>query len=52
MPLDIRQAYEKDTWTYEGKTGKNFWQNTCIYKIQVDVNPYTKELICILDIQI
>jgi hypothetical protein len=28
MPLDIRQAYEKGTRTYEGLPGKNFWQKT------------------------
>lgn len=44
MPLDIRQAYEKGTRTYEGLPGKNFWQNTCIYKIQAEMNPYTREL--------
>ena len=44
MPLDFRQAYEKGTRTYNGFPGSNFWQNTCIYKIQVDVNPSTREL--------
>lgn len=44
MPLDIRQAYEKGTRNYDGTPGKDLWQNTCNYKIQVAMNPETREL--------
>jgi hypothetical protein len=44
MPLDIRQAYENGTRNYDGTPGKNLWQNTCNYKIDVAVNPDTREL--------
>src|SRR5208337_5275530 len=44
MPLDFRKTYDQGTRTYDGMPGKNFWQNTCAYKIQVSMDPKTRTL--------
>lgn len=45
IPREIQQGYEKGTRSYDGKPGKNYWQNTVDYKISVEVIPETRELI-------
>lgn len=39
IPLEIKNAYQKETRSFDGKPGKNYWQNTVDYKIQVTVIP-------------
>jgi len=42
MPRDIKAAYENRTRSYDGKPGKNYWQNYSDYKINVKVTPGTR----------
>jgi len=42
MPRNIKKAYEKGTRSYDGKPGKNYWQNFSDYKINVKVTPSTR----------
>ena len=44
MPLEFRKAYDNGTRTYDGMPGKNFWQNTCDYKIEATMDPATRVL--------
>jgi hypothetical protein len=44
MPLDIKRAYKNGTRSFDGLPGKNFWQNTCNYKIQASINLTNREL--------
>lgn len=39
MPRDITKAYEKGTRSYDGKPGKNYWQNHAKYNIAISANP-------------
>jgi len=39
MPLNFRQAYEKETRSYDGQPGKNYWQNRSDYEIRADFIP-------------
>lgn len=40
-PLNITQTYKKQTRDNSGLPGKNYWQNTANYNIQVNFNPET-----------
>ncbi|MBF8456208.1 M1 family metallopeptidase [Kaistella sp. G5-32] len=42
IPRNIKKAYENQTRSKEGKTGKNYWQNGGNYAIDFTVNPATK----------
>ena len=44
VPLNIKQAYEKGTRSYDGKPGPNYWQNHAQYNINVSIDPSTKLL--------
>jgi hypothetical protein len=44
VPLDIKKAYEKHTRNYDGTPGKNYWQNSANYMINVQVFPKDKLL--------
>ena len=44
MPLDIKKAYTNGTRNYDGTPGKNYWQNSADYKINVQVFPKEKLL--------
>jgi len=44
IPLNIKPAFEKQTRSYDGKPGKNYWQNKSDYKIKVNLDPQTKLL--------
>lgn len=44
LPRDILSAYEKDTRSFDGTPGKNYWQNSADYKIKVSVDPKTRLL--------
>ncbi len=39
MPSEIAKAYEKGSRSYDGKPGKNYWQNFVDYKIKVGIKP-------------
>jgi hypothetical protein len=38
-PLEFQQAYKKGTRSYDGKPGKNYWQNYAEYSIEAEVIP-------------
>ncbi|MGB4844723.1 MAG: M1 family peptidase, partial [Ferruginibacter sp.] len=39
MPKNVQDAYKKGTRSMDGKPGKNYWQNTADYKIDVKLSP-------------
>lgn len=41
-PLNIQQAFDKQTRSMNGSPGKNYWQNKASYDIQVDFAPATR----------
>jgi hypothetical protein len=45
IPLNIKPAYEKGTRSFDGNPGAGYWQNSSDYKINVDFNPYTYEIL-------
>ncbi|HVW95625.1 MAG TPA: M1 family metallopeptidase [Mucilaginibacter sp.] len=44
VPRDVQKAYNKQTRSYTGKPGKNYWQNTGKYTIAIAVNPPDKTI--------
>ena len=44
VPLNIKQAYERGTRSYDGKPGPKYWQNRSQYNIVVNFDPRTKIL--------
>lgn len=44
VPLNIRNTYKKNTRSYDGKPGINYWQNNSEYKINAKLDPGTKVL--------
>jgi hypothetical protein len=42
MPQNIQKAYTNETRSMDGKPGKNYWQNTGRYNINVSVAPPSK----------
>ncbi|HVX50875.1 MAG TPA: M1 family metallopeptidase [Chitinophagaceae bacterium] len=44
LPVNIQAAVTKQTRTVTGEPGKNYWQNTADYNIQVNFNPATRLL--------
>ena len=44
IPAEIRQAYEADTRSYDGKPGPDYWHNTADYTIEVTLDPKNKKL--------
>ena len=39
MPKEIKQGYEKGTRSWDGKPGKNYWQNFSEYNIEAEFIP-------------
>ena len=39
VPLNIKSTYEKGNRTADGTPGKNYWQNTADYTININYNP-------------
>ncbi|MEP6512792.1 MAG: M1 family peptidase, partial [Parafilimonas sp.] len=39
MPRDIERAYKNETRSYDGRPGKNYWQNFARYNITVTAMP-------------
>jgi hypothetical protein len=44
IPRNIQEAYEKGTRSPDGKPGKEYWQNSAHYKIDVDVDPASYQI--------
>jgi hypothetical protein len=42
IPKNIQAAYQKDTRSADGRPGKNYWQNTASYKLNVSFAPDTR----------
>lgn len=42
IPKNIQQTYQKGTRSTDGKPGKNYWQNTASYKLNVNFAPATR----------
>lgn len=42
VPLNLKSAYEKQTRSYDGKPGENYWQNSSSYKIKLAFSPVEK----------
>ncbi|MDH7604876.1 MAG: M1 family metallopeptidase [Melioribacter sp.] len=45
IPVNFQKAYEKETRSYDGTPGKNYWQNRADYKIKAEVFPYERKII-------
>jgi len=44
IPVNIQAAYEKQTRSYDGKPGKNYWQNAANYDLRINFDPVTRLL--------
>jgi len=44
MPVNFQQAYAKGTRSFDGKPGKNYWQNHSDYQIKASIDVETKTL--------
>ena len=42
VPLNIKATFDKGTRSPDGKPGKNYWQNTAAYEINVNFDPLTR----------
>jgi hypothetical protein len=42
IPLNIKKTFDKGTRSVDGKPGKNYWQNTAVYNIDVNFDPATR----------
>ena len=44
IPRNIMATYDKETRSTDGKPGKNYWQNTADYTLNINFNPQTRLL--------
>ncbi len=44
MPKIVKRAYDKGTRTMDGKPGKNYWQNTARYTINITATPPSRTI--------
>jgi len=44
IPVNIQPAYDKQTRSWDGKPGKNYWQNTADYDLKINFDPATRLL--------
>ncbi|AFN74282.1 peptidase [Melioribacter roseus P3M-2] len=44
LPVNFKGAYEKQTRSYDGKPGRNYWQNKSDYIIKAEVIPSEKRI--------
>ncbi len=44
LPRNLQTTYEKDTRSKDGRPGKNYWQNTADYTLNINFNPNTRQL--------
>jgi Peptidase family M1 domain len=42
FPVNIKKAYTNGTRNYDGKPGKDYWQNHAVYTISVNFDPPTR----------
>lgn len=49
-PRNIQATYDKGTRSTDGKPGKNYWQNTADYDLNINFNPATRLISGIADI--
>jgi Peptidase family M1 domain len=42
VPANLKKAYAKDIRTANGRPGKNYWQNSADYNIDINFNPATR----------
>ena len=45
IPRNIKAAYEKGTRSLDGRPGAEYWQNSADYKIEVEVDPSTYQIV-------
>jgi hypothetical protein len=45
IPRNIKAAYEKGTRSLDGRPGAEYWQNSADYKIEVEIDPSTYQII-------
>jgi hypothetical protein len=50
LPRGLQTTVQKETRTTSGRPGKNYWQNTADYSINVNVNPDTRLITGTLEI--
>jgi hypothetical protein len=50
IPKNIQATYQKGTRSIDGKPGKNYWQNTATYKLNVSFAPDTRLISGVVDI--
>ena len=50
IPKNISATYQKGTRTMDGKPGKNYWQNTASYQLNISFAPATRLLAGTVDI--
>ncbi|GAB3997598.1 M1 family metallopeptidase [Spirosoma daeguense] len=44
MPRNVKKAYQKGTRSMDGKPGKNYWQNTARYAININTAPPSRTI--------
>lgn len=44
IPSNLKDAYDKGTRTMDGKPGKNYWQNSADYNLQINFDPSSRLL--------
>jgi len=44
IPRNVKAAFDKGTRSLDGKTGKNYWQNTADYDLKINFDPTTRFL--------
>ncbi|MFI5186334.1 MAG: M1 family metallopeptidase [Chitinophagales bacterium] len=44
IPTNIKKTYDKGTRSYDGKPGRNYWQNTADYDLKINFDPVTRLL--------
>ncbi len=50
VPRNVEESYRNKTRSADGKPGKNYWQNTASYTVDVDFDPATRYLNGTVDI--
>ncbi len=45
IPINFQKAYTNSTRSYDGKPGKDYWQNKADYDIKVNFDPSSRKLI-------
>src|SRR3954453_2478549 len=50
VPREIQAAYDKGTRSMDGRPGKNYWQNTADYILNINFDPASRRLNGIVNI--